>query len=154
EYGPAAARQSAAEGWVELRPEEPGDVARGLVYTRASGATYTGVPASRTDFAGRDISSPAYADLDPPEAAARRERDALALGAAEAVHADLFITERPYLLAERLRPLGVAVCQPSEALAIVGLYLRSQHAYVIWRGSDGIGSFGMNRGLYYWVGAR
>jgi hypothetical protein len=153
EYGPPVARQSAAEGWAELEPEERAGI-RGLVYTRASGVTHAGVLGSRTVFARRDISSPAYANLDPTDAADRRERDALALGVAEAAHADLLITQRPYLLAEGLRPLGVTVCTPSEALAIVGLYLRSQNAYVIWRGSEGIGSFGMNKGLYYWVGTR
>jgi hypothetical protein len=41
-----------------------------------------------------------------------------------------------------------------EALALVGLYLRSQQAFIIWRGADGFGSFNMNEGLYYWVGTR
>jgi hypothetical protein len=43
---------------------------------------------------------------------------------------------------------------PPEALALVGLYLRSQQAFIIWRGVDGFSSFNMNEGLYYWVGTR
>jgi hypothetical protein len=48
----------------------------------------------------------------------------------------------------------VTVCKPPEALALVSLYLRSQQAFVIWRGTDGFGSLNMNEGLYFWVGTR
>jgi hypothetical protein len=153
EYGPPVTRQSAAEGWAELLTPDGSDV-RGLVYAALSGASYTGIWGNRTEVARRDTSSSVYADLAPEEAAERRECDALALGAAEAVHADLFITERPYLFARRLPVQGVTVCKLPEALALVGLYLRSQNAFVIWRGTDGFGSFNMNEGLYYWVGTR
>jgi hypothetical protein len=153
EYGPPVARQSITEGWAELLAADGSDV-RGLVYAASSGAAYTGIWGNRTDVAKRDSSSSVYANLSPDEAAERRERDALALGVAEAVHADLFITERPYLLARRLPAQGVTVCELPEALALVGLYLRSQNAFVIWRGTDGFGSFNMNEGLYYWVGTR
>jgi hypothetical protein len=153
EYGPPVARQSPPEGWAELQTPDGSDV-RGLVYAASSGVTHTGIWGNRTEVARRDTSSPVYADLAPDEAAEQRERDALALGVAEAVHADLFITERPYLFASGLHARGVTVCMPTEALALAGLYLRSQQAFVIWRGADGSGSFNMNEGLYYWVGTR
>ncbi len=153
EYGPPVARQSAAEGWAELQAPDGSDV-RGLVYAASSGVTYAGIWGNRTEVARRDTSSPVYADLAPGEAAERRERDALALGTAETVHADLFITERPYLFATRLHAQGPAVCMLPEALALVGLYLRSQQAFIVWKGADGFGSFNMNEGLYYWVGTR
>ena len=152
EYGPPVARQSAAEGWAELQAPDGSDT-RGLVYAASSGVAYTGIWGNRTEVARRDTSSSVYADLAPDDAAERREHDALALGVAEAVHADLFITERPYLFARRLPVQGVTVCKPPEALALVGLYLRSQQAFVIWR-TDGFGSFNMNEGLYFWVGTR
>jgi hypothetical protein len=142
-----------AEGWAELQAPDGGDV-RGLVYAPSSGLRYTGIWGDRTEFARRDTRTSAHADLAPDQAAQRRERDALALGAAEAVHADLFITERPYLFATRLPVQGLTVCKPPEALALVGLYLRSQQEFVIWRGTDGFGSLNMNEGLYYWVGTR
>lgn len=153
EYGPPVARHSVAEGWAALLASDGGDV-RSLVYETSSGATYTGVWGNRTKVARMDATSSVYADLAPDEAAKRRERDALALGVAEAVHADLFVTERPYLFDRRLPFQGVTICKPPEALALVGLYLRSQNAFVIWRGIDGFSSFDMNEGLYFWVGTR
>ncbi len=127
---------------------------RSLVYAGSSGVAYTGIWGDRIQAARRDTSSPAYRDRAADEAADRRERDALALGAAEAVHADLFITERPYLFATRLPVRGVTVCALPEALAAVGLYLRSQQAFIIWKGADGSGTLSMNEGLYFWVGTR
>lgn len=114
EYGSPVARQTAAEGWAELRAPDGSDV-RSLVYAGSSGVAYTGIWGDRTEVARRDTRSSVYADLAPEEASERRERDALALGAAEAVHADLFITERPYLFTARLPVRGVTVCKPPDA---------------------------------------
>jgi hypothetical protein len=153
-FEPPGVSRSAAKGWVELEATNNHGV-RGLVYATSSGVSYTGVYGDWTgSFARTDISTPIYADLSPSEAANRRESDMLALGVAGAVHADLFITERPYLFARRFPAQGVTVCMRSEALALVGLYLRSQQAFIIWRGSDGTGTFTMNGGLYFWVGTR
>ena len=95
-----------------------------------------------------------YRNLDAEEAADRRERDGLAAETAEAVHADLFITERPYFFGTRaVMAHGVTMCRPLEALALVGLYLRSQHEFIVWKAADDSGTHGMNEGLYYQVGA-
>jgi hypothetical protein len=152
QWGPPDADKSAAEGWAELQDPD-GSGVRGLVYAASSGPTYTGIWGDRNTFARRDTSTSVYGALEPSEAAGRRERDALALGVAEAVHADLYITERPYLFARRLPAQGVTVCKLPEALALVGLYLRSQQAFIIWRGTDG-SSLNTNEGLYFWVGTR
>lgn len=151
EYGPPTARQSVAEGWVELGAVQSGG-ARGLVYAGASGLIHTGIWGNLPEFARRDVNSRAYADHGQLEAMDRRERDAIALQVAQSVHADLFITERAYLFATRVSTHGVTVCKLPEALAMVGLYLRAQKAFLIWR--DSTGPFGMNQGLYYWVGTR
>jgi hypothetical protein len=153
ETRPPVALRSVAEGWAELQAPD-GSGLRGVVYAASSGGGYTGIWGNRAEVARRDASSSVYAELASGDAAERRERDALALGVAEVVHADLFVTARPYLFARRLPVQGVTVCKPSEALALVGLYLRSQQAFVIWRGTDGFGSFNMNEGLYFWVGTR
>ena len=64
----------------------------------------------------------------------RRERDALAADVATAVEADLFITERPYLFGtKRIHVPAVTLCQTPEALAMIGLYLRSQGEFILWR---------------------
>ena len=85
----------------------------------------------------------------------RRERDALAAEAAQAINVDLFVTERPYLFETKAAiGQGVALCRTAEALALVGLYLRSQNEFIIWQAADGRGgALTMNEGLYYQVGA-
>ena len=82
----------AAEGWAELLPPD-GKNGRDLLYTDLSGPVYTGVWGMRARYARSDVASVVYAGLDPGAAADRRERDALAAEVAEAVQADLFITE-------------------------------------------------------------
>ena len=151
-YGPPPSVQTVAEGWAELLPREGGD-GRTLIYTDASGPTYAGVQSHRAEYARRDLKAAVYQDLDPAEAAARRERDGMAAAVAEAVHADLFITERPYLFGTRTAvALGVTICRPPEALALVGLYLRAQKEFIALRDQDGA-TFRLN-GFYYWVGTR
>ena len=74
---------------------------------------------------------------------------------AEAVGADIFITDRPYLhnMGWDAAP-GVTYCNIEEALALLGLYLRAQDSFVFFRSPSGGATFRMNRGLYTWVGAR
>ena len=153
EYGPPVARHSVAEGWAVLLAPH-GSNARSLVYETSSGATHTGILGNRTEVARMDATSTVYADLAPDEAAERREHDALAVQVAEAVHADLFITERPYLFAGRVLVNGVTICKLPEALAVVGLYLRSQNEFIIWTGTNGLGGLDTSEWGYYWVGTR
>lgn len=82
---------------------------RDLLYTKVSGPVFTGVWGRRAGHARRDVVPAVYAGLDPGAAADRRERDALAAEAAEAVQADLFITERPYLFQSRAASGTVSV---------------------------------------------
>ncbi len=152
-YGPAAAGLTAAEGWAELLPPDGKD-GRDLLYSEASGTVYTAVWGKRADYARTDVTPVCYRDLDPAVAADRRERDALAAEAAQAINVDLFVTERPYLFETRAAiGQGVALCRTAEALALVGLYLRSQNEFIIWQAADGTGALTMNEGLYYQVGA-
>ena len=153
-YGPQGTGLTAAEGWAELLPPDDRE-GRDLIYADVSGPIYTGIFGSRAEYARRDHATAIYRELDAEAAADRRERDALAAEVAEAVHADLYITERPYLFAtQALQAQRVTLCRTPEALALVGLYLRSQNEYIIWRAADGSGSYSMNEGLYYWVGSR
>lgn len=154
-YGPSGAAQTSAEGWAELLPPD-GQDGRWLIYdSDAPGPILTSVLGQHADYVRRDTALAVYKDLSPEDAADRRERDALAAEVAEAVHADLFIAERPYLFeAKAAMAQGVTLCRTPEALALVGLYLRSQNEYIIWKAADGTGSYSMNEGLYYWVGTR
>ncbi len=154
--GPAAGLAGDGEpprGWACLLPPD-GEEQRGLVYAHDSGGwTYTGVSSAVAAHARGDGGA-AYGDRPPEAAADQRERDALAAGVATAVEADLFITERPYLFGERKIHIPcVTLCRVQEALAMVGLYLRSQGEYVLWRAPDGSGGPTANEWLYYQIGA-
>ena len=154
--GPAEGLASDGEpprGWACLLPPDSEEL-RGLVYAYGSGGwTETGVPSTGAAYARGDARA-AYGDRGAEAAADQRERDALAAGVATAVEADLFITERPYLFGERkIHISSVTLCRVPEALAMVGLYLRSQGEYVLWRAADGSGRLTSNEWLYYQIGA-
>ena len=140
-------------GWACLLPPD-GEEQRGLVYAHDSGGwTYTGVSSAVAARARGDAGA-AYGDRPPEAAADQRERDALAAVVATVVEADLFITERPYLFGDRkIHFPCVTLCRVREALAMVGLYLRSQGEYVLWRAPDGAGGPTANEWLYYQIGA-
>lgn len=140
-------------GWACLLPPD-GEEQRGLVYAYDSGGwTETGVSSAGAAYARGDAGA-VYGDRGAEAAADQRERDALAVGVATAVEADLFITERPYLFGERrIHIPSVTLCRVPEALAMVGLYLRSQGEYVLWRAADGSGRLTSNEWLYYQIGA-
>jgi hypothetical protein len=107
-------------GWVEVGPE---DHPYGIRPVRDANGRST-VRVEVGDFAANDVASDTYSDLGPGAAAERRAADALAGQVAEAVGADLFITTRHYRGTRRLTK-GVTYCSIDEALALVGLYLRS-----------------------------
>jgi hypothetical protein len=128
----------AAEGWAELLPPDEQE-GRDLIYAYVSEQPVcTGVYGTRAKYARRDTTPTAYRDRGEEDAADQRERDALAGEIAMAVNADLFVSERPYLFESR-QPVaqGVTLCPVANALAIVGLYLRSQHEFVLWQAADG-----------------
>jgi hypothetical protein len=63
----------------------------------------------------------------------------------------IFVTERPYLYQAKFGSLPIKLLRPAEALAIAGLYLRSQGVYSVFRNQDV--NFSMGRNVYYSVGA-
>jgi len=142
-----------AEGWAELQAADKHGV-RSLVYKHVSEASVcTSVFGERAEYARGDTMPTADREYQTPEAADQRERDAMAAQAAMAVNADLFITERPYLFETRMPVVqGVTLSPITNALAVVGLYLRSQREFLLPRVADGSGTR-MNEWLYYQVGA-
>lgn len=139
----------AYEGWVTVDPPDDRPDSRGLVFCRdkrpGRGTAYM----DRHRHARDD--AVAYTDLPPELAADRREADALALQVALGLDADVFVTERPYLYRARGRSSRTKILPPGEAVAIVGLYLRSQGVYSVLR--DHETHFPMRRGTYFAVGA-
>ena len=141
-------------GWAVLGPkQEIGH--RSVVAAHGAITTHTAVVGNFADAAASDTRTEAYAELAPDAASARRRADALAAQVAGVVNADIFITNRAYLhrvtwnLAD-----GVTFCMIEDAVTVIGLYLRSQNAFVISRDPSGRATDTMNRGLYYWVGTR
>jgi hypothetical protein len=147
-------RGDTAEGWAELLPPDDRE-GRGLVYAHASAQLVsTGVYGTRAEYARGDTSPAAYRDRGDEAAADQREHDALAAEIAVAVNADLFVTERPYLFETRWPVAqGVTLCPIAKALAVVGLYFRSQNEFVLWHAADGSGKLMTNEWLYYQIGA-
>jgi hypothetical protein len=64
--------------------------------------------------------------------------------------ADVFITSRPYLFESKWRPGSLLICPPAEALAFIGLYLRTQDEYVVSLASHPDAFLRFGRSLYYW----
>ncbi len=142
---------SASEGWVTVGPGS-----NAIAYAESGRITQSVCWASSPlRLAEGDARSSAYVGLSDADAAARRRSDVLALCAADAAQADLLISERPYLYEAGFRfKRGVQIVTPNEALATVGLYLRSQGEYWVWATPDGKGRAIFNRGLLYWVASR
>lgn len=137
------------QDWIVLDPgSQEGNWC--AVYPIENGYAMGGVLGNAPVIAANDGSSGAYDDLPPEDAAHRRHDDALACQiAGQGLGADLFITNRPYpLRREGFIRAGTTVCTAEEALGLIGLYLRTQGDFHLWKG------FSFNRGLFYWVGTR
>lgn len=120
------------------------------MFPTKKGFTLAGVIGNAIDVAARDTGNDAYRDLDEGQSRKRRQADMLAAMVAEqAMKADLYITDRPYLH-DRGQALvrDVTICHPEDALSLLSLYLRRQGRFLVDQ------RFTFNRGLFYWVGAR
>ena len=148
--------QRVAVGWAVAKPAPPGSSAtHTLAWSVDKQAFHTELVGEPVLAASTDSRTKAYETLDPDQAVARRAADAVAACAARQIKADLYITSREYL--HRLtRPIGqgVTFCTPREALAFVGLYLRTQGEFLIWKDQRSGTPYRFDKGLYYWVGAR
>ena len=152
----SASGQSVAAGWAVVKPATPANPStHTLAWAVGQYAYQAGLLGEPVLAASTDQHSKAYAALQPDQAAARRTADALAACAARQIKADLYVTGREYLHPVT-RPIGrgVTICTPREALALAGLYLRTQGEFLTWK-DPGRGTAGrLDKGMYYWVGAR
>ncbi|MBO2448667.1 hypothetical protein J4573_16315 [Actinomadura barringtoniae] len=143
-----------AVGWA-MPPERDNDGGWSFIYAHEDRASYTGFSGSVVETARRDAGSTSYSNLPPEAAAQQREADTLAVLVADQAHADIFITNRPYLFeSKRHSYSNLTVCRPEEALALIGLYLRAQGERVIPLAPVGGHYLRLEGGLYSWVGAR
>jgi hypothetical protein len=148
-----SAEGHAPPGWACLLPPDS-VIGWDLVYAHDSRQqVYTGISRAAAAHARNDTGSGVYGDRPADVAADQRERDSLALDVAIAAGVDLFITERPYLFEDsKVQVPFVTVCRIPEALAMVGLYLRSQGEFVLWREADSLADTA-NEWLFYQIGA-
>lgn len=144
-----------ADGWIIV--EAPADHDGGAaVYSDGTSATRTAMGSSEiVRFAAAD-GWDTYAGTGPGDPRVRAGRDALCVAAADAVGADLLITRRSLALDPpfKLTRGPLAVLTPEDAMPVVGLYLRRQGEFIVWRSVDGQGTYQFNRGLFYLVAAR
>ena len=144
-------------GWITLGEPNPetGDVPLVQATSDTRRISRRALIGNAPEIAESDPNSTAYSERGETEAAAQRVRDVRALEAAQEVEADLFITERPYLHTFEWRfARHVVIATPSQALPLVSLYLRRQGVFLTDRSPDGSFTSEINRGLFYWIGAR
>jgi hypothetical protein len=142
-------------GWAVLGPEMDATGTRSVRTADSSRISDHGIMGNGSEVAAHDTRADVYTDLDPTAASEKRRADALAAMVANAIGADIFITNRPYLHAVTWNLAdGVSFLDVGPALAFLGLYLRTQQLYVTSRSPMGGGTYTMNRGLFFWVGAR
>lgn len=140
-------------GWIVLG--EPAPDHQPVITGTEAGIHRGGIMGNGADVAEADTDNPAYAELGEADARARRRADAIAVQAALTARADLFLTRRAYLHALTWDLAGgVLIATPEDSLPLVGLYLRSQGEFVVYRSIDGGATSTFNRGLFYWVGTR
>jgi hypothetical protein len=144
----------AAIGWAVASPEpERGLISHRVVWSDGRSISYGGGEVA-VQAATMDTRADAYRD-DPEGFAARRAADAIAASAAETIKADLYITKREYLhQVSWSLGRGVTFCSPADALSLIGLYLRTQGEFLVWKDPASKSTYRFNKGLFYWVGAR
>ena len=100
-----------------------------------------------------DTDSSVYQELSSDVASKKRSDDATALMAAQALGADIYVTDREYLLERRDRfARDVTVVNVDEALAVIGLYLRTQGRYVTWNSAPEGSTEEIGQTIYFRMG--
>jgi hypothetical protein len=154
---PSGSFEEFVPGWVLVHDAAPEPDHVRITWSPPSGDTvhHGGLSGNAADVAAEDDRTDAYADLGPADAARRRRDDAVVAMIADAVHADLLITRRPYLHAVGWDlPRKVLVATPEQALPMVSLYLRTQGAFITYRSADGTATSLMDEGLFFWTATR
>lgn len=152
----SASGQRVAVGWAVAQLAPPGaSSSYTLAWVVGEHAFHAELVGEPSLAASTDSRTKAYEYLDPDQAAIRRTADAVAACAARQIHADLYVTNREYLH-QLTRPIGqgVTFCTPRDALALVGLYLRTQGEFLTWKDPGSNAVHRLDKRTYFWVGAR
>jgi hypothetical protein len=140
---------SASIGWLVATPDEKPD---GF---RSHGLTYSdGHHVSRRALVGELIEHVSRKIAGTNDAPVTDRADAILTLAASEIGADILITNRPALL--RTRPQGMTgsltIVSTSEALPLIGLYLRSRGEYIVSKAPEVTVLY--NKGLFWEEAAR
>jgi hypothetical protein len=139
-------------GWITLPQDNSDDSDRSSFwYADGGGARYTSYRKDSAQLAARRAIR-AYSE-SPASAQAMSEADGLSFAVAEALNPDLFITDRPGLLLQSPQEARVNVLAPESALAVIGLYLRTQGDYRIFIDPGKKFSFALDKASFFWVAA-
>ncbi len=132
-------------GWVSVED----DPVKCIRYCEEQESGTTGLFGNRDAAAANDRSSTAYTEMKPEDAANQRRADAVAVQAAVAFGADVFVTERAYLQGATW-PIAseLTLCTVEEALPLLGLYLRAQNCFRLDK------QYHCYKELYFWIAAR
>lgn len=145
---------AAVPGWA-TRAQNPKPGEWPVSWSTSTSVGFGAVIDRLPEIAARDEANTAYVDLGPTAASERRRADAYGVEVARAMHADLFITDRTYLLqAKPGTGRGINTMSVRDALAIVGLYLRTQGVFQSWSSPDGKFIVRTSKGGFFWIGAR
>lgn len=151
-------RNNAYIGWVVAHPFDEKSGFWPVTYAE-SGRSFTNtfVGGNVVQFAETDDASGAYREFERTERTRKRKADMLAYEVAvQSVEADVFITDREYLLGSGsglIARRGVLAASVRDAIPLLSLYLRAQGVYKLPTPTKTF-NYSFNRGLFYWVGTR
>jgi hypothetical protein len=138
-----------AVGWVTpVTDPQIGEENFWYAEAACEGPTFTGYFRSVADHVASTASTLA------PQSEEQRRRAGVAVAVAQAIGPDMFITDRPHLLGLPWTAAGLTICSVEDALAMLGLYLRSQGDYRIWFAEDGGWTMALGKRFYYWIATR
>ncbi len=122
-----------ADGWIETGPSQWPHVL-GVFVGQGEKSWKTGIWREDPHFNLLPVAKVPSAYRDLTDSAAKMRADLITLLIADQIEADLFVTERPFLLDDEFRLARfTTIVHPYHALPIVGLYLRMQNRYIVRR---------------------
>lgn len=127
-------------GWINNGPVSEDDFPRfRFLYGDEEHLSHSAVVGDRFEIASRDREARSYNGLSSEDSASRRVKDFDALSVASAMRADVFITNRPYLIERRgkLESLcKVRICSEEESLPLLFFYLRSHGDFYLYMNNN------------------
>lgn len=127
-------------GWINNGPVSEDDFPRfRFLYGDEEHLSHSAVVGNRFEIANRDREARSYNGLSSEDSASRRVKDFDALSVASEMGADMFITNRPYLIERRDRMerlCKVRICSEEESLPLLLFYLRSHGDFYLYMNSN------------------